>query len=236
MPTWQRVTTYKNWSSASGLKPDDIWLIIARSSCNILLIIFLNLRTMSGFCLILRPHFSLMTWSPDFSMQISVLSLAWAQESSPHLWFSSSEHTLIQLQSQGTVPYIGNSNKLHFPCFKGTECCGNHHCSRHFTFSWCIQTGVVQDRLWKLPFPLVLLNHCQEEQHAPKHYWRIYASEKEITKRQPLFTFCLKKTLWRSLGRKSNRRKKELKVDKLSSMQFVPVEKSIARKARKWKR
>lgn len=37
--------------------------------------------------------------------------------------------------------------------------------------------------------------------------------------------------MWRSLGKTNNKEgKKDLKVDKLSSMKFVTVEKSIARK------
>lgn len=71
------------------------WLIIAQCSCNIIFTFFFkkkNIWTMSVSYLILRPHFSLLTWAFDFSSQTSLLSLAWT---SPYLCYSSSDDKLI---------------------------------------------------------------------------------------------------------------------------------------------
>lgn len=62
----------------------------------------------------------------------------------------------------------------------------SHYFRRCFTFSQGVQTHMVWDHVWQLPFPLSLMSYCRKMQRALKYYWRIYTAEKEITKSHSL--------------------------------------------------
>lgn len=142
------------------------------------------------------------------------------------LWFQISQCVTVwllreqarTLQSQGMVWYRGHGNKLHDKLhvlsFNETEFYGNRYFNRYFTLSQSIKTQEQYEIICENSFQLPLLNHCQYELDALRHYWRIEASKKkEIIKSQSLLNLCLEKTLWRSLGKTNNkRRKKTLKL------------------------